>query len=634
MSKYAGRLRLFVNKWESFCDDDWILKVVNGYKIEVVDVPFQACEPKSLEKEANVDNCIERLLSIGAIEQVQDVAGQFVSPIFTVPKSDGSHRLILNLKKFNQFIIEEHFKLEDIRTVSNLLRKNMFMATIDMKDAYHLISIHPESRKFLRFRYSGKLYQYNVLPFGLSVAPLVFTKVMRPIMAKLRGEGHLSVIYLDDIWVAGADFDSCQANVKATVEFLTELGFIINTERSVQTPQTSVRYLGFIFDSALMSISLPTDKREKLINMCHHTLSMKCFSVQYLAEFLGHLVSACPAVPFGLLYTRQLETLKIAKLQSTGDDWNAKLMLTDEARHDIQWWLENIPKAFAPIRDDSFDLEIFTDASQSGYGIIFGKTTTRGFWSSSEKVLHINHRELMAALYALKCFTDVVQDRKILFRIDNMTAVAFINRFGGTRSDTMLGIAKEIFQICQERNVWIRASYIKGSLNVRADLESRRELDDTDWQLNPQEFRKICKLLEFSPEVDLFATRLTAQCDRFVSWFPDPSCEEVDAFTIPWSNKKFYAFPPFCLVARVIRKILNEKAEGIVVFPFWKTQAWYPLIKSNSITTIHVFGPSSDLLIFPCDSRSHPLAPKLQLAAAIISGKPSSSKGCHRILYH
>ena len=111
-----------MNKWESFCEDEWILNVIKGYRIELVDVPFQSCEPKLLEQDDNVDKCIERLLNIGAIESVWHDLGQFVSSIFTVPKSDGSHRLILNLKKFNEFINAEHFKLEDIRTVTNLLR--------------------------------------------------------------------------------------------------------------------------------------------------------------------------------------------------------------------------------------------------------------------------------------------------------------------------------------------------------------------------------------------------------------------------------------------------------------------------------------------------------------------------------
>lgn len=260
VSRYAGRLKLFVNNWKNICEDNWVLGVVRGYRIEFVSCPVQCFEPRPLQRDLKVDKCISRLLDIGAIEEVDEAEGQFVSPIFTVPKHDGSDRLILNLKKLNEFVSTEHFKLEDSRTVVNIMRKDMYMATLDLRDAYHLISIHPESRKYLRFRYDGKLYQYSVLPFGLSVAPLVFTKLLKPLVSTLRAAGYRSVVYLDDIWLAGLPLEECNNNIYATVKLFTDVGFLLNEDRSVLRPQQCVKYLGFMFNSVAMSISLPDDK--------------------------------------------------------------------------------------------------------------------------------------------------------------------------------------------------------------------------------------------------------------------------------------------------------------------------------------------------------------------------------------
>lgn len=89
---------------------------------------------------------------LGAIRTCSPRRGQFVSKIFLVPKPDGSDRFILNLKSLNHFVNSEHFKMEDRRTVINLLTKNCFMATLDLQDAYFLIPVKDNHRKFLCFR--------------------------------------------------------------------------------------------------------------------------------------------------------------------------------------------------------------------------------------------------------------------------------------------------------------------------------------------------------------------------------------------------------------------------------------------------------------------------------------------------
>lgn len=102
---------------------------------------------------------------MGANRQVSRVEDQFVSSIFLVPKPDGSLRLILNLKQLKTFIISEHFKIEDEKTVRRLIRWGSFMATIDLKNAYYLVPIREADEKLLRFLFCGKLFEFQCLPF-------------------------------------------------------------------------------------------------------------------------------------------------------------------------------------------------------------------------------------------------------------------------------------------------------------------------------------------------------------------------------------------------------------------------------------------------------------------------------------
>lgn len=200
-----------------------------------------------------------------AIQIVDDCSGQFVSPIFIVSKSDGGDRLILNLKKLHEFIDNNHFKMEDHKTVLKVLQKGDFLAKVDLKDAYHLIPIAEGHRKFLRFRFNDKLFEYCCLPFGLSCAPRIFTKIIRPVVTKLRRNGYRSTVYLDDFLLYGESKRNCHRNVDRTVSLLTKLGFVLNRKKSVMEGAQSIEFLGFVYDSNNMTVSLPDRKKKKNI---------------------------------------------------------------------------------------------------------------------------------------------------------------------------------------------------------------------------------------------------------------------------------------------------------------------------------------------------------------------------------
>ena len=143
---------------------------------------------------------------------------------------------------------------------------------------------------------------------------------------------------------------------------------------------------------------------------------------------------------------------------------------------------------------------------------------------------------------------------------------------------------------------------------------------ETEWELADWAFDSI--LHKFgSPEIDLFTSYLNAKCVKFISWKNDPQSLAVDAFTMSWTNFYFYAFPPFSLILKVMRKIIIDKAEGIVVAPYWPTQPWFPLYKSLAISPLITLGPNNNLLT-SLFCQSHPLANKLSLVAAVLSSKP------------
>ena len=136
-----------------------------------------------------IDEEVEALLGKGAIEEVAPSCGYY-SHVFVVPKKDGGWRPILNIKRLNKkYLVSPPFKMDTVREVSSLLREGDWMASIDLKDTYFHIPVARRFRRFLRFGWRGKLYQYLVIPFGLCVAPWLFTRVTAPLKAWLRARG-------------------------------------------------------------------------------------------------------------------------------------------------------------------------------------------------------------------------------------------------------------------------------------------------------------------------------------------------------------------------------------------------------------------------------------------------------------
>ena len=179
---------------------------------------------------------------------------------------------------------------------------------------------------------------------------------------------------------------------------------------------------------------------------------------------------------------------------------------------------------------------------------------------------HINVLELQAVKLTLQALAPSHTNVHIKVMVDNTTAATYINKMGGAHSTSCNAITKEIWLWAQARNIWLSAAYVPGSENKIADYKSRHFQDNTEWSICCQLFKKIVKAF-FLPDIDLFATRLNCQLHTFVSWKPEPGAWAVDAFTVSWGDLKCYAFPPFSVLGRVLWKVQQDKATGILVVP-------------------------------------------------------------------
>lgn len=323
---------------------------------------------------------------------------------------------------------------------------------------------------------------------------------------------------------------------------------------------------------------------------------------------------------YGWLYTKNMEKKKVLALNKSTGNYRGKINITDEIRFDILWWIDNLPlgrKTFEPF---SANYVIYTDASDTGWGATDNTREIFGIWSPTESKHHINYKELLAVKLGLEDLGKNWYNTNILLRIDNSTAIAYINRMGGVKFEKYNILARKIWQWAERRNNFLKASYIPSEQNKDADRLSRIKNPDTEWELSGEAFAEITGTFGI-PEIDLFANDKNTKCDKYYSWAPEPNAVQIDAFTVSWKGVFFYAFSPFCLVAQTLEKIRYEQAEGIIVVPNWHNQPWYPNFKHIALSKILILGPNQTLLLSPCRGKQHPGAPYLQLAAEVVSGK-------------
>ena len=140
---------------------------------------------------------IRELQSKGAVVETTPSQGGFVSQIFLVEKKEGG-----NKPEGTQHVLkQEHFKMEGLHTLPDLIQPGDWLIKLDLKDAYLQVSIHAEHQQLLQIQWGPRTYQFQCLPFGLTSAPQVFSKIMKPVVGALQHMGIRLVIYLDDILI-------------------------------------------------------------------------------------------------------------------------------------------------------------------------------------------------------------------------------------------------------------------------------------------------------------------------------------------------------------------------------------------------------------------------------------------------
>ena len=354
---------------------------------------------------AFVGKAIEKLLQNRFVDELSHPA-HCCNPLTVADK--GKLRLVFDLRHVNAYISLNKFKCENFRAVAENFHENDFFIRFDLTSGYHHIDIHPEHHKYLGFhwRFEGNIarfFHFTVLPFGLSSASYVFTKVLRPFTMRWRGGGIKSVLFLDDGIAAQKTASLTQQAAEKIQEDLTRAGFAINYKKSDFTPKQVEKWLGVIIDTTTMTFYVPGERLRKIKRNLRETLQYNTTTPKELAKLAGTLPAIGPLV--GIFIE------SIYHQVACSHSWYTPLQLTSKTIADLQFWLRNIEHingyTFKPFPTTTH--MVFTDASDDGYGGFpvhqLQTLICNGKFTLCEKQQSSTFRELLSNLYCNEnCF--------------------------------------------------------------------------------------------------------------------------------------------------------------------------------------------------------------------------------------
>lgn len=532
------------------------------------------------------------MLAAGAIRPGSPSPRDVESLLFAVPKRGGGWRPCLNLKPLNRFVEAPPFTLKGIAELRQLLRPGDHMVSLDLKDAYWHVPLAPAHRRFFTFWFGGRLYRFDVLPFGVSVAPYVFDRLLRPLVAWLRRAGVRLCVYLDDLLILGTSPEECRRHGQMVADLLADLGFRLHPDKSELTPSTTRTFLGFVVDSVSMTLRLPREKVRRIARECralanrvHHR--DHCPSVRTVARLLGRITAASSAVSVHRFRSAHLERARAAALRSHAA-WDGPCPLPTPAVAELRWWGRNLHRVHGrPVRLPAPDVLVRTDASSLGWGAVVIDAPAipelqgrrlHGRLPPPLRTAISNETELYgvgAALHALSRLAPL-QGRHVRVQTDSTAALYYVNR-GAGRSTVLSTLVAPLWRLALRSGMLLSAEHLPGVLNAEADALSRRAPCADDWTLRRTSFLHLVRRFGL-PSIDAFAEPANTQLPRFAARFPLPGALPLHGLLLDYRREFAYAFPPPRLVPLLLSRLLDQRATALLVLPAQPHAPWWPLV--------------------------------------------------------
>jgi hypothetical protein len=474
------------------------------------------------------------------------------NPMQVEVNDKGKRRACVDMRYTNSYLADYEFTQETLnKHVAQIVKRGMLMITTDVAKAYYQVPLHKDSQKYCAWWHDGKWVIPTVLVFGLSVAPFVFTKIMRAVLRFMRSMLIHGTNCIDDnLW---AEYAGRMDEVKAVVQLVFgQLGWGFN-EKCVFEASTTVLYNGMWVDSARFEIRAVQEKvdaaRRLAWSLWYAARDGEPVPLRDLQRLTGRLQSMKLALDGVAVWTRGIYADIAQELEAVNQRpaRHHMMHLRDRALADLNFWAFRLGKQNGlPINDEGTEvhLTMHTDAGDVGWGAhtdtekVYGELPLEVLGRSSTV------RELTGLLEAAKAFGTQLEGRRVRVCMDSLPAVCNLVNGGGP----VLELNEKVHQWwvwCRQQRVTPLYRWLPREKNTKADELSK---------------------------VVATAHRLTLEIEmRIRAWLDGRGLRGTEKLV--FKRTKVVA-PLFDNIIVRIQEMQRSKDSACIVVPIWRSATW------------------------------------------------------------
>jgi len=535
----------------------------------------------------------------------------FYSKLKLVRKASGKWRSTLACVEINKMTVKRHFKSDDLRSLKEILEPGMYMALLDIKDAFYsktqrLVKCF---RKYFRFatktRQGIQAYEFIVTPQGWSTSSRAFHIMMKEVTKEANQLGIKHCRATDDVIIVDQNERRCGRQLEQFNDILQKHGFEAKKEKEKKPARKQIWYGTTIETAPYVKFSVTRAKVKEMKRAAAWTIKnneLGRLTPRMVAGFVGKIRAAQLSLECAMAHSFNLIQMQTRALAANDQNWDAPFHLSEAAIKELNFFKTRCTYPGRHMATNLIEVLLVSDASNSGYG---GKIlrmpenwktkvqhAVMGFWTGDELKLHINEKEhegsfrvaqgcLNPARDFVKSLPPTVYHLNLI--TDNQVSKSYHNKQGGKSTilnQTTIAFQRWATQQFHPSQFVITSTYLEGDkmIAIGGDELSRMGRLGEEIQLNPKIFKTLCRLLHFVPMIDLFATRYNSQLPRYYSPHHDRQAEATNAMIQEWKEPS-YAFPPLKMIPSLLRKIQQEKATVLTVLPLTPSARWYPLLQ-------------------------------------------------------
>lgn len=349
---------------------------------------------------------VREMLETGVISES---SSPWASPVVLVPKKDGSVRFCVDYRKLNTHTKRDVYPLPVIEDVLTSMQGMKWFSSLDLAQGYWQVPLAPDAKEKSAFITPDGLYEFNVMPFGMTNAPATFQRMMDCVLAGIKWKSCL--VYLDDIIIFSTGFDRHLSDLEDVFTRIRKAHLVVKPKKCDWCTQ-SIRYLGHIIGAD--GVRPDPDKVLAVQSMTEPD------SLKKLQAYLGFIGYYRRFVRNFARVANPLYRLLRANVQWVwGKDQKAAFQTLNAA-------LASAVKLVHP--DFTLPFVVDTDASKEGLGAVLsqirnGVEEPIAFASRAltegERKWHCCEFEALAAVWGIKTFAPYVGDRQFTLRVDH-----------------------------------------------------------------------------------------------------------------------------------------------------------------------------------------------------------------------